>query len=139
MADVVVTTPTAQSYVDQGADTSALKAATINENAKCAKYASLAADEGKTFSPLAFESYGAWGKKAIDLFVKLAEMVADRSYGGMVSRGEWLEHARRMVAIALVKGNGRLVRNALQLALRGEIRRVRLDPRTGGLRVRVGA
>jgi hypothetical protein len=97
--------------------------ATINENAKRIKYKQLAADERCKLFPLAFESYGGWGTQA-PFFNEVASLVVDRSYGGYVSRGEFLSNARRAVAVAIVRGNGRLVTTAVKLATRREFRRV---------------
>jgi hypothetical protein len=129
LADVVITTPTCKSYVERGSDCQALKAATINENAKRTKYNQLASNERCDLFPLAFESYGAWGK----FFNKMADLVTARSYGRMISRGQFLSHARRKVSIAIVVGNGSLVRNSLRLATRRDIRRVHLNAGRDGL------
>ena len=88
------------------------------------------------FFPLAFESYGGWGTHALAFFDEVASLVVDRSYGGYVSRGEFLSSVRRAVAVALVRGNGRLVTTAVKLATRREIRRVRAaSSGNAGLRV----
>ena len=136
LADIVVCNPHCDSYVKQGSNRIALKAAKINENRKRAKYADLAASERSKFVPLAFESFGAWGSEAIDFFGRMADVAVERSYAGTVKRGEWLHRVREQIAVAIVKGNSRLVNAALREANRFEARSVRTTSR-GGLRVDV--
>jgi len=72
LADVVISTPTCKSYVDRGSDRKGMVSAMINEHAKRAKYAELAASERCKFFPLAFESYGGWGTHALAFFNEVA-------------------------------------------------------------------
>ena len=61
--DVAVTHPTAATYVDGAAETP-LHAATQREIKKDSKYLAACTADGMAFSPLVFESYGAFGTRA---------------------------------------------------------------------------
>ena len=78
----------------------------------------MAQSEDLKFEPLAFETYGAWGSKARAFFEKVAGVVADESWGGLHTRGEFMFDVKRAIAVALARGNGLMVRTALRLSLR---------------------
>src|SRR4029078_353142 len=111
--DVCVTTPTCQSYIDRNSDTKGLVAAKINENAKTAKYEKVAVQEGYKFTPLVFESFGGFGEKARDFFVRAADLGTDVSGGGITERSQIMHDMRCSVAFALVNGNARVTKNSL--------------------------
>jgi len=116
LADVAVTTPSSRSLISKGSATIPLHAATLRENDKRSKYASLAREKNLSLIPFVLESYGGWGKGARTVLAKVVSAGVCSSGGGLVSEADALTHARRTVAIALVQGNARLISTALRLA-----------------------
>jgi hypothetical protein len=117
LSDVAITTPTAPSLLLKGTATTSLLAATLRENDKRAKYASIARERDLTLTPFVLESYGGgWGKGARTVLRKLVSVGIGFSGGGVLTEADAITHARRTVAVALVQGNARLVATALRLA-----------------------
>jgi hypothetical protein len=117
-ADVVVSTPTCQTYIDLHSNERGTVAA--NHNAQ-----RMVEQRSAKFYSLVFESYGSWSKHVLNFFQNMATKVVDRSCGGLITR-EFLSIVRRTGSIALVRGHGWLVRKCVQMATRTG---ARLPPR----------
>jgi hypothetical protein len=96
--DVSVICPTAASYVRPAART-ALAAAHVREAMKLAKYDALCAAHGWRMVPFVMESYGAFGRRALDF---LGTMLA---YATEQNQPFVLKRARQELAVALQRGN----------------------------------
>jgi hypothetical protein len=96
--DVSVACPTAASYVKAAART-ALATASVREATKLAKYDALCAEHGWRMVPFVMESYGAFGRRALDF---LGTMLA---YATEQYQPFELKRARQELAVALQRGN----------------------------------
>ena len=114
--DVAVTTPTCKSYIELKSDTTTLVAAKANERGKHTKYDALAAEEGMKFYPLVFESFGGFGKGAIDFINHAGDRAVDNAGGGLIDRSQIIDYVRSSIAFAIANGNAALMRNAIRLA-----------------------
>lgn len=123
LADVVVSTPTCDSYVKKSERDPKYSITREMEARKTGKYKQIAQSELKKFFPLAFESYGGWGPGAVKMFKAISQSVARLAFGGFERAGDFLARARRGVATALVRGNAILVQNALHLSARRAVSR----------------
>ena len=105
MIDVSVVHPAADSYA-RGASRVATYAARLRENDKTRKYKALADRNGFTFVPFVMETTGAMGAEALRFLSMLSED-ADHP-------ASFLRNAKRRLAIALQRGNFRVVREGFQ-------------------------
>ena len=113
LGDVVVTTPTCESYVKNK-----VNSLVTAERLKVKKYEDLTKRSHSVFYAFGFTAYGGWGKGALDGMNALAELAVERSFTGNVTRPGFMSRSVRVVAVALTRGNGNLVRTALRLAQR---------------------
>lgn len=115
-ADVTIRHSTASSRAAAGA-TSRLAVARSAESEKCLKYTSEASNAGAIFSPIALETHGGWGPKAVDLARKISGWArAGEAAGSPWSASEIRKGLRESVAIAIQRGNAKTIFRALQRA-----------------------
>ena len=126
LADVVVTTPTAATYLKAGSARIGLKAAQINAHRKVQKYGEMARFERRDLYPVAIESFGGMDEKARALINLIADRAAEFGGGGQHQRAETSAHINAVVAAALVRGNTRLAETAIRYARRPHRSLVRL-------------
>ena len=118
LADVVVTTPTAATYLKAGSARHGLKAAQINAQRKTQKYGEMARFEHRDLYPVAIESFGGMDEKARALINLIADRAAEFGGGGLHQRAETYAHIHAVIATAVVKGNTRLAEAAIRHARR---------------------
>ena len=138
LADVVITTPTAPTYLNAGSARAPLRAAHINAQRKVQKYAELAKHERRDLYPVAIESYGGMAEKARALINLIADRAAEAGGAGQYQRTETLSHVRAVVAAALVRGNARLVETVIRHAQRPRSRAI-VRAANGGIMVALRA
>jgi hypothetical protein len=110
--DVTIRHPCVPSCVSQGART-ALYAARKGEQQKIAKYKTMCADVDADFVPLAVESFGAFGERA----VKLCKEIAHQAKSDTDPQCTWTQREATIgifssLSIALQRGNAAVVKAA---------------------------
>ena len=101
-ADVMITDPTAPSYVERGWDESRLLREC--ERAKRVKHVL----NGATMIPLVMTTFGKLGPCAESYLKSLADVACST---GFVDRGVWLRVAKQFLSCALVRGRGVVFRH----------------------------
>ena len=101
-ADVMITDPTAPSYVERGWDESRLLREC--ERAKRVKHVL----NGATMIPLVMTTFGKLGPSAESYLQSLADVACST---GFVDRGVWLRVAKQFLSCALVRGRGVVFRH----------------------------
>jgi hypothetical protein len=96
-ADVMITDPTAPSYLERGWDEARLLREC--ENAKRAKHVL----NGATMVPLVMTTFGKLGPAAEGYLHSLADVACST---GIVDRGLWIRLAKQYLSCALVRGRG---------------------------------
>jgi hypothetical protein len=110
LVDVTVQSPTTATDITQ-ACAEPLYVATKAEQAKHDKYRTLAQSYGATFVAFAVEAYGAFGHEA----QKFVRTIADQADDNIWSRQEVIKRLTSAVAIAIQKGNARIVSRGMKL------------------------
>jgi hypothetical protein len=104
--DVSVIHPVAESYIQKG--TSELGAAKYREGTKDAEYAEACRAAGKAFIPVVFETYGAWGPGAQQLFKIMKVNMGNKLPKGTAhswTTTTWSTYHVQRLAVQLQKGN----------------------------------
>ncbi len=107
VADVAVVHPAADSYLRLAQTIGG--AASDRDKTKIARYRT-ADPNGYKFVPLSVESYGRWGKPAMELLNTLASKAAD---DGVVAKDRFVTNALRELSVTLCRGNGQMYRRGL--------------------------
>ena len=129
--DVSVTHPAAPSYRKQAAIV-ALHAADTRDRVKNDKYLNKFKNQGRDFSPLVFETTGAWARSTTDFFLRLvrhtglygngqpilspAQTRSPLSTYNMPAGPGLLRFLRRVFAVVIARGNAHIITRALQQA-----------------------
>lgn len=114
-ADVVLTTPTAATYVNARSARTGSKRRTRTPARKCASNFPSRRVKGAR-SYFAVESYGGMVEKALAFIDLIANHAAENVGAGQYQRSETLAHARAVIAASVVRVNTRLVEKALRMA-----------------------
>jgi hypothetical protein len=104
--DVSIIHPGAPSYIQPG--TSELGAATYRAGTKTTEYADACRTAGKTFLPVVFETYGAWGPGAQRLFQIMKVNMGNKLPKGTAhswTTTTWQTYHVQRLAVQLQKGN----------------------------------
>ena len=121
LLDLVITYPTAPSYLQPRRQTSSRLGAAANqrEQAKRTMYRDQAARNGFRFKAFGIEKYGAWGREAESMLEEwamhaaAANRVDTRATHGW-SAQRWTDAMRQEVSVALQLANARLLTNAMK-------------------------
>jgi len=121
ISDVAITTPSAIA-ASKGADRQELWCAAITEQSKIAKYKDVAAAHGRRIIPFVAESYGAFGIQLRSVINLLSQHWHRSAHANDAS---FAYRARQSIAIAIQRGNARVVDVAVSIARSDSLQRAR--------------